>query len=154
LSRRDAPRGLSQRDAPDGLSRRDAPGGSSRRDAPRGLSRHDAPGGLARSDAELARAIAAQVLDLLVRLVQREVVHPDLSRKTLLGGGVDDAERRAPAGAIELVLVDLDAARPGRRWSRARLLRALAQVGDVPERSFSRAARLRFLRELAARLEL
>jgi glycosyltransferase involved in cell wall biosynthesis/tRNA A-37 threonylcarbamoyl transferase component Bud32 len=98
-----------------------------------------------RDDADRARAaaIALGVLDLLVALVQRRFVHPDLSPKNLLV--------RAPAG---ISLVDLDAARPGARWPQRRLLRALAQVGDVPARAFSTPQRLRFLAELKRRLAL
>jgi glycosyltransferase involved in cell wall biosynthesis len=92
-------------------------------------------------------AVARALLDFVERLVVRRFVHKDLSPKNLLVGAGADAP---PA----VVLVDLEDARPGRAWSRRRLEKALAQIGDVPERVFSRVDRLRWLGELCGRLGL
>jgi len=99
------------------------------------------------ADRAAVAAVARELLAFFERLVVRRFVHKDLSPKNLL----------LVAGASvppRLVLVDLEDARPGRAWSRRRLEKALAQIGDVPERVFSRADRLRWLAELAERLDL
>ncbi|MSR46064.1 MAG: glycosyltransferase [Planctomycetes bacterium] len=85
-------------------------------------------------------AIAGAVQSLLIALIERRFVHPDLSLKNLL--------LREGVGAPEVRLVDLDAARPGARWSARRLAMALAQLGDLPESVFSMPRRVRFVRAL------
>jgi len=118
---------------------------------------------VARTDGEraLAAGVAQRLLELLVALVKRRFVHPDLSPKNLLvrgnepvGAGAAGAGAGKEGPAVDVVLVDLDAARPGASWTRRRLLRALAQLGDVPAHAFSKTQRLRFLDALRERLGL
>lgn len=91
------------------------------------------------------RAVAHALADLMARLLASRFVHRDLSPKNLLLVERDDVP---PA----VVLVDLDAARPGKAWSRRRILKGLAQLGDLPEAVFSRSERLRWLEGLRERL--
>ncbi len=108
------------------------------------LAAHEAQpaAGLALSTPERARveAVAKRMLELLLALIEQRFVHPDLSLKNLLL-----VER---AGGFELRLVDLDAARPGTRFSERQLVRALAQLGDVPRTLYSSPQRWRFVRKL------
>jgi glycosyltransferase involved in cell wall biosynthesis len=92
------------------------------------------------------RAVAHALADLMARLLASRFVHRDLSLKNLLLVERPDAP---PA----VVLVDLDAARPGKGWSRRRILKGLAQLGDLPEAVFSRSDRLRWLIDLRERLD-
>jgi len=92
------------------------------------------------------RAVARAVADLFAKLAASRFVHRDLSLKNLL---LVERPDEPPA----VVLVDLDGATPGRRFTQRRLLKALAQLGDLPERVFGRGERLRWLADLCEQLE-